>query len=332
MAQTGTSAEGPDPGPLFEVARDHHVAFFLVAASENGIFEALADGPLDLNELGEATGLGTYRTRIVADSMVAAGFLDKDDGRYHNGETAQAFLSGTGSVDMRPMLRFWDRIVFPAWGHLTEAILTGEPPGMGSDDPEDQRLFAEGVEAITVSTAAALTQAVEWSDADRLLDIGGGAGTILRTILTENEHMGGTLFELPNVAELANEKLADLNDRVEVMAGDVFEDPLPDGHDAVLLANFIHLWQPEKNREVLGRVRKAVEPGARLMLADFWTNPEKTEPAEAVMGAGNYFLLNGEGDIYSVEEIRVWLRESGFEFVDHRPLAGPQSLVVAEAV
>lgn len=336
MTSKGAEGETPDrptPAPLFEAARGHHVARHLVAASETGVFEALAEGPLTLDALGEATGLGSYRARILADANVASGFLAKDDeGRYRNGETAQAFLAGTGPADMRPLLRFWDRITLPAWGHFTEAMRTGEAPGMGSDDPEDRRIFSEGVEALTAPTARALAGAVDWSGTDRLLDVGGGTGSFLRAILSNDESMEGTLFELPPVAKIAQGKLKDMGERVEVVAGDLFEDPLPEGHDAVLLANTVHLWQPGKNREVLNRVRKAVEPGARLLLADFWTNADKTEPALAAYTAGDFFLVNGEGDVYSVEEVRAWLDEAGFGFVDHRPLAGPQSLVVAEAV
>lgn len=336
MEPEGAKADRPDrpnPGPIFDAARGHHVARHLVAASETGVFEALADGPLSLDALGEATGLGSYRARILADANVASGFLDKDDdGRYRNGPTAQAFLSGAGPADMRPLLRFWDRITLPAWGAFTEAMRTGEAPGMGSDDPEDRRIFSEGVEALTAPTAGALAGAVDWSGTDRLLDIGGGTGSFLRAILSSAEGVRGTLFELPPVAEIAQGKLKDLGDRVEVVAGDVFEDPLPEGHDAVLIANMVHLWQPGKNRDLLNRVRKAVEPGARLLLADFWTNADKTEPEMAAYTAGDFFLVNGEGDVYSVDEVTAWLGEAGFEFVDHRPLAGPQSVIVAEAV
>jgi len=32
-----------------------------------------------------------------------------------------------------------------------------------------------------------------------------------------------------------------------------------------------------------------------------------------------------------VDEARGWLHHTGWRFADHRPLAGPQSLIVAEA-
>jgi hypothetical protein len=37
------------------------------------------------------------------------------------------------------------------------------------------------------------------------------------------------------------------------------------------------------------------------------------------------------GDVYSVDEARDRLDHTGWRFTGHRPLAGPQSLVVAQA-
>ena len=47
------------------------------------------------------------------------------------------------------------------------------------------------------------------------------------------------------------------------------------------------------------------------------------------MAGGRVHLRNG--DVYSVEEVHEWLDRTGWRFADHRPLAGPQNLIVAEA-
>ena len=47
--------------------------------------------------------------------------------------------------------------------------------------------------------------------------------------------------------------------------------------------------------------------------------------------AGEFAVHLRNGDVYSVEELRGWLDETGWRFLRHAPLAGPQSLVVAEA-
>lgn len=69
--------------------------------------------------------------------------------------------------------------------------------------------------------------------------------------------------------------------------------------------------------------------GARLLLVDFWTDPTHTQPVFAAMMAGQ-FLLSGEGDVYSEDEIRDMLAATGWVMSGRRPLTGPASLVVAE--
>ena len=79
-------------------------------------------------------------------------------------------------------------------------------------------------------------------------------------------------------------------------------------------------------------MRAAAAPGARLLLADFWTNPTHTEPLMAALMAGEFAAHVKDGDVYSVEEIGQWLPTTGWRFLEHAPLAGPVSVVVAEAV
>ena len=87
-------------------------------------------------------------------------------------------------------------------------------------------------------------------------------------------------------------------DRIRVVEGDFLRDQVPSGHDLLLIANVIHLFQPEVNRELLGRLRKAVEVGARALLVDFWTDPSHTQPLFAALMAAEFLVVAG-GDVYS---------------------------------
>ena len=118
----------------------------------------------------------------------------------------------------------------------------------------------------------------------------------------------------------------------EVVDGDFFHDALPQGHDAVLIANVMHLFSPDHNKDLLRRIRASVAAGARLLLADFWTDPTHSEPAFAALMAGEFLVITGEGDVYSAQEVKDWLDQTGRRIIDRTPLAGPMSLLIAEAV
>ena len=116
-----------------------------------------------------------------------------------------------------------------------------------------------------------------------------------------------------------------------MVVGDAMTGVLPPGYDAFLLANLMHYWSPDENRALLRRVRSAADAGSSLLLADFWTDPTHTQPVQAALMAGEFAAHLRHGDVYSVEEVQGWLDETGWRFIQHAPLAGPQSLVVAEA-
>ena len=136
---------------------------------------------------------------------------------------------------------------------------------------------------------------------------------------------------MPTVAPLARRRLAGnpFTARVRVREGDFFKDRLPDDHDAVLVCNVCHNFLPDRNLQLLRRIRDFVPAGARLLLVDFWTDPTHTQPLNAALMAGA-FLLTSQGDVYSEDEVRGWLHETGWQALERKPLAGPASLIVAE--
>lgn len=320
------------PEPIFEVASGFMAAKHLFVANEVGLFEQLADGPATLDELAGRTGIARNRLRILADAMVVLGFVERDGDSYQNAPIAATFLSGRTPADLRPFLRFWNRLSYPTWTKLEDAVRTGKAQTT-LHLPEDlQRIFSEGVEAIQAAPSQALPSAYDFSRHQRVLDLGGGTGSWLAAILRQYGDLEGTLFELPSAAAVAREHLGSdpATRKVEVVGGDFFEQPVPAGHDVVLIANVVHLISPERTVELLRRTRQSVPDGARLLLVDFWTDTTHTEPAFAALMAGEFLVITGEGDVYSEEEAHKWLQETGWRVLERKPLAGPISVIVAE--
>lgn len=327
-------ATEPNPATIMQLASGFMAAKHLFAANELGLFEALADSPATLEALAARTGLTRRAARISADAMVALGLLEVEDGTYRNGKAAARFLSGPGPHDLRPFLRFWDKISYPTWTRLAEALASGPSREIFELDDELQQVASAGIEAILAGPATALPEVFDFGPHQRLLDVGGGTGSWSIAIAQRHQHLTGAVLELPTGVELARTRVAaaELGHRITVITGDAMAGELPAGYDVFLLANLIHYWSAEQNQELLQRVRRAAQPGSALLLADFWTNPAHTEPLQAALMAGEFAAHIRTGDVYSVEEVRAWLDHTGWRFTDHRPLAGPQSLVVAEAV
>jgi hypothetical protein len=336
--QAGQTASGSEPAvkpdAIFQIASGFMAAKHLFVANEVGLFKGLANGPRTLSELAEDTGVAAHRLRLLADAMVALGLVGRQGEEYRNEAAAHAFLAGNTATDLSPFLRFWDQLSYPMWTELVDAIRTGRGHAPAQLSEHEQRLYSEGVEAIQAAPAHSLPSTYDFSAHKRLLDLGGGTGSWLLAALRQFNHLRATLFELPGAAALARQRLATdpLAPHADVVEGDFFSDALPGNHDVILIANVFHLFSPEHNRDLLRRVRGCAAAGARLLLADFWTDATHTEPAFAALMAGEFLVITGEGDVYSAQEVKEWLDETGWRVVDRKPLAGPMSLIVAEAV
>lgn len=323
------------PERIFEIAQGFMASKHLFAASELGLFEALGEGPVDLDGLAARTGLSRRTARISADAMVAIGLLERQGDRYANGAVAATFLSGQTPADFRPLLKFWDQLSYPAWQDLAGALGRGRPAHEIFEINEELvPVMSAGIAAATAAACHALPAAAALTPGSRILDVGGGTGSWSIALAAADPALTATVLELGDVARVAREQLAATahSDRVDVHDGDILADDLPLGFDAFLLANLVHYFTPETNRSILQRIRAAAESGARMLIADFWTDPTHTQPLPAALMAGEFAIHVNDGDVYSVEEGAAWLTATGWKLTGHTPLAGPISLVTAEAV
>jgi SAM-dependent methyltransferase len=324
----------PGPERIMQVASGFMAAKHLFAANELGVFEALADSPATLNALAARVGLTSRAASISADAMVALGLLERRGDVYANGPAAAHYLAGTTPADLRPLLRFWDTISYRTWEGLAHALGRGPDTEVFDLDDDQQEILSAGIEAVLAGPAHALAVSDALRPGDRLLDVGGGTGSWSMAAARHQPGLQATVVDLPVTAGIARRRIAaaGLDDRVTVVASNAMVDDLPPGFDVFLVANLVHYWSPADNQRLLRRIRAAATVGARLLLADFWTDPGHTEPLHAALMAGEFAVHLRDGDVYSVEEVRGWLPTAGWRFTAHRPLAGPQSLVIAEAV
>ena len=326
-----TTAGDVSPDAILRIGSGFRAAKLLFVANEVGLFEQLAAGPASLRGLADTMGIAPSRLTVLVNALVALGLVERRDGSYHNSPVAAAFLSGQAGLDLRPALRFWDQLSYPRWTRLEDAVRTGQPQGRFGTAHE-QRIFSEGVEALSAGAAHALATTYDFGRHRRVLDLGGGTGSWLGAILRRHGHLRATLFERPGPAALARQRLAadPATRHVRVVEGDFGQDPIPPGHDAVLIANVLHGGPAARSVALLRRVRASVPAGARLLLVDLWTDPAQTGPLLALLFGCEFLVYGGEGGVCSEEEAAGWLRESGWRPLDHAPLGGPQRVIVAE--
>jgi hypothetical protein len=321
--------------PIMQIAQGFMAAKHLFTASAIGLFKALSDGPATLDEIAARSGIPRRTLRISADAMASLGLLQRDDDHYRNSPSAAVFLSGAPGPDLRPMLRLWDQISYRLWLNFETTVRAGEGQRQFELFTDaQQQIFSAGVEAFSAGSAAALAASYDFNQHHRVLDVGGGTGSFLIAILRRFPALQGTLFELPGACAVARQRLygEPEGSRIAVVEGDFFKDSLPDGHDAMIVANTVHTLSAAHNLELLKRLRVGAAISSRLLLVDVWLDPTHTQPSAAILASGEFLMMSGEGQTYGEDDADGWLAQSGWRKLARRPLAGPASVVIAEAI
>ncbi|MEZ4450395.1 MAG: methyltransferase [Nannocystaceae bacterium] len=322
----------PSPALIKDLATRFMASKLLFAAVELGLFEALGAGASGCEALAERLGVPPRSVAMIADAMTSVGLLVREGDAYRNSPAADFYLAGKTPADMRPLLRMFERLEYPAWQHLTPTLRRGLAPELNEAmDTDTLAVFHAGIDVFTMSAARGLLGTYEFAGRRRVLDVGGGNGSFLRAILGAHPHLEGTLFELPHVIEVATRGFAGspLQGRVTLIDGDALVDDLPADHDLIIVANVLHLLAPEHIVRLLARLRAVAGEGSELLLIDLWTDATRVDPPLAILMAGEFAIRSNFGDVYPADRAAAWLAETGWSVFDRRSLGPPLSVLMA---
>jgi hypothetical protein len=284
-----SASELPPPMRVFLMSQGTIISTSLSLAAELGIADHLAGGPRSSKELAQATSAhprSLYRLLRLLSSLGVFTEIQADS-------FAQTPLSECLRTGVPGSLRSWLRMIGlknrqQMHGEAIHSIKTGEPVfervlGMEffaylAAHPDEAEIFNQAMNDLGKGVAAAVVSSYDFSGIGKIIDVGGGYGTLISAILQKYPEMSGILFDSPHVAEGARESIASagLAQRCEVVGGDFFKS-IPSGCDAYLLRWIIHDWEHEQAVTILRNCRQAMGDRSRLLLV------------EMVLPAGNEF-------------------------------------------
>src|ERR1700704_4209096 len=99
----------------------------LLSAIEMGLFTELARGAESFDSLSARLRLHPRAARDFLDALVALGFLARSGDRYSNTPETDLFLDRKKPSYVGGILEMANHRLYPFWGHLTEALRTGQP-------------------------------------------------------------------------------------------------------------------------------------------------------------------------------------------------------------
>jgi len=313
----------------------------LYVAARLGIADLLKDGARGSEELARATGADARALHRLLRALASLGVFGEDaDGRFAPSELGALLRSDVPGSLRAAAIFFGDERNWHAWGKLERSVMSGEPVRgprgtqvfleESARDPEGAALFNAAMTSLTSAFDAAVTAAYDFSRLGTLVDVGGGQGALISSILAANPALRGILFDIPPVIESARGRIgeAGLAGRCELVAGDFFAS-VPAGGDAYVLKWVIHDWDDEHSVAILGSCRRAMARDGRLLLVERVVPERVDQSADTqgiVLGDLNMLLWTG-GRERTAAEYRALLASGGFTLARIVPTATQLSII-----
>ena len=287
----------------------------VLTAAELDLFTLLSDAPMTAGEVCASIGGNLRAATILLDALAALGWLIKTDGWYRAEASAVQLLAQGSDETIRPIILHYANM-WRRWSRLTDIVkgAPSEEPTVATRTPEQFRAFIEGMHVLARKRAPAVTAQISLEGVRSLLDVGGASGTYTIEFLRSSPDLRATIFDLPNVIEMARERLTaeGLADRVSLVGGDFLKDAIPGQHDLAFLSAIVHQNSPDENVRLYRSCFNAMVSGGRIIIRDHLMSADRTSPRAGAVFAVNMLCGTSGGNSYTFDEIAAGLMQVGF--------------------
>ena len=343
---------------LFDLVAGFVYSQVLLACVRLKIFDLLAQGPLDEQELSRRLDVPLDGLQRLLAAAVALDLLEHRGNSNSSNSNSSSSSTGSGATCYG-----LGKLGAPMVGNAAIAALvehhavlyadlrdpvallrgTGAAPALskywayataaapGALAPHQVNDYSALMSASQPLVAEEVLDSYDVRRHHCLLDVGGGQGRFLCAVGRRAPRLKLMLFDLPGVVPVAHDALAadGLAHRSTVYGGDFTRDPLPSGADIATLIRVIYDHPDERALCILRAVFRALPPGGTLLLAE----PMAGAPGAPRMGDayfGFYLLAMHGGRSRTAAELQTLMESAGFERV--RELATPIPLQVGVLV
>jgi SAM-dependent methyltransferase len=323
----------PQPTTIQQLASAVYPSFAMLAGMQLDVFTPLKDDPLTAAQLADVLGVNMEKLSRLLYALVTAGLLTVDGDRFANTPEAQLFLVKGQPTYLggrhENFSEVWENLL-----HTAETIRTGMPQckkDFAATSPEDQMHFFRGLHPGTLANGRALATRYDFSRYTTLADVGGGSGGMALALTEAYPHLRATVIDLPTVTPITQRFLAEAGatDRVQVVAADVVNAPVPGTYDVAVVRSLLQVLSPEDALQALRHIGAALHPGGRLYIVGRILDDSRLAPVDTV--GFNVVFLNifDDGRAYTEGEHRTWLTAAGFAEIARVPLPEGVSIMTA---
>jgi acetylserotonin N-methyltransferase len=330
-----------DPAPVLELIDAFRRSKTMFAAVGFGVFDRLEETPASASTLARELGADEDALERLLDACVGLGLLQKSGTEYSNQPVATTYLRRSSPETMAGYLLYSNNALFRMWANLEDAIREGSNrwrQTFGLEAPlfhhffksEDaKRDFLMGMHGFGRLSSPRVVAAFDLGRFRRLVDLGGATGHLAVAACDRYPHLHAAVLDLPAVIEVSNEYVsrAVCRDRIELIAGDFFADPLPEA-DLFSCGRILHDWSEDKIRKLLAKAFHRLPSAGALLIAERILDENKRGPLGAQLQSLN-MLVCTEGKERTLAEYTALLRQAGFAEVQGRKTGAPLDAILA---
>ena len=335
-----TAVAAPSPEQILQIGLGFWASKTLLSAVEMEVFTELAKHPEDLETLTGRLGLHPRSAQDFFDSLVALGFLERNDGIYSNTPSTELFLDKKKPTYIGGILEMSNQRLDPHWANLTTALRTGQPQGEAGPnatetfaalyaDPARLKSFLRAMTGVSRGANLAIAAKFPWANYRTVVDAGPAQGDLLVQVALKNTHLLGIGFDLAEVGPIFEEYIEEngLSQRVQFQPGSFFTDPIPNA-DVVMMGHILHDWDLEQKRVLIAKAYDALPKGGALMVYEAIIDDDRRKNAFGLLMSLNMLIETPGGFDYSGVDCIGWMKDAGFKEAHVEHLVGPDSMVI----
>lgn len=239
--------------------------------------DLLSDKSMTIKELSDLTDTYSPFLYRVMRALSSIGFFYEEDNKRFSITSMGKILT---KDKMNPIIQmFVSEWHNRAWDKLFYSVKTGKTAfdkAFGKscfnwlqENPDEAKSFNMANQIKSYSRNTIISETFDFSEFKSIIDLGGGYGGLLISILKKYPDLNGTIADLPYMMDnvLDQIKHNKLNSRCDFIGCNFFE-KIPRNYDCYLLSNILHDWEDNKCIEILQKCSTAMKKDSKLIIIE----------------------------------------------------------------
>jgi predicted metal-binding protein/cyclopropane fatty-acyl-phospholipid synthase-like methyltransferase len=322
-----------------DLATAYWYSEILFTALDLKLFMYLDQGLSSVSSLAKASSSREPELYRLLRGMERMALISCVDTYWMNNPIAARYLV-PGKPDYMGGFFHYRRYMQPNWNKLTAKIMLGAKERKKEEEKEKETLSYAQRNFLYVSAMDTLARQKAKEIADCLkaavldgpvLDIGGGAGSMLRALQNIKPDLQGVVFDIPEVIEAARGLYPDQDDwlGISTLAGDFRSTAVVGRFGLIILSNFLHAYGSVEARQLLLKAFSLLKPGGLILIHDYFPDRKGSSPQKGALYDLSMMLNTFDGACHETSMIFEWLRDGGIGEISIRDLGSDTSLILA---